>query len=67
MKSLIFISLIVGVFTRSYPLYKQCNAAWKDDKIGTSSHTICYAGCIISSAAMALAGNGHNYNPKTLN
>lgn len=35
--------------------------------MGTSSNTICSAGCLMSSASMALAGTGHNYNPSTLN
>jgi hypothetical protein len=59
--------LAVGVFTRTYPLYKQCDPAWKNEQLGTSSNTICSAGCLMSSASMALTGTGHSFNPSTLN
>ena len=62
-----FCLLIAFVFSRNYPMYKQCDSAWGKDQLGTSSNTICSAGCLMSSAAMALAGTGQNYNPKTLN
>jgi ABC-type bacteriocin/lantibiotic exporter with double-glycine peptidase domain len=48
-------------------MYKQCDPAWRNEQLGTSSSTICSAGCLMSSAAMALAGTGHSYNPSTLN
>ena len=67
MKVVIFVFLVVGVFTRTYPLYKQCDSAWKNEQLGTSSSTICSAGCLMSSASMALAGTGHSFNPSTLN
>ena len=67
MKLLLIAVLIVACLSRSYPLYKQCDARWANDQLGTSSNTICKAGCLMSSAAMALAGHGHDYNPKTLN
>ena len=68
MKNLIIICLFIAfVLCRNYPLYKQCDSAWGNDQLGTSSKTICQAGCLMSSAAMALSGTGHSYNPKTLN
>ena len=48
-------------------MYKQCDSAWGKEQLGTSSNTICSAGCLMSSAAMALSGTGHKYNPSTLN
>jgi hypothetical protein len=67
MKIVILVLLVVGVFTRTYPLYKQCDPAWKNEQLGTSSNTICSAGCLMSSASMALTGTGHSFNPSTLN
>lgn len=67
MKIAILAILVIGVISRTYPLYKQCDAQWKNEQLGTSSNTICSAGCLMSSAAMALAGTGHSYNPSTLN
>lgn len=67
MKILILALLIVATFSRSYPLYKQCDSAWGSQQLGTSSNTICSAGCLMSSASMALSGTGHSYNPGTLN
>ena len=52
---------------RSYPLYKQCDPKWGNDQLGTSSNTICRAGCLMSSVAMALSGCGISYNPQSLN
>ena len=60
-------AFLVAAFARNYPLYKQCDPKWANDQLGTSSNTICKAGCLMSSAAMALAGTGHSYNPQTLN
>lgn len=67
MKIAIFALLVVGILTRTYPMYKQCDNAWRNEQLGTSSNTICSAGCLMSSAAMALSGTGHSYNPSTLN
>lgn len=67
MKLAILALLVVGILTRNYPLYKQCDPAWGSQQLGTSSQTICQAGCLMSSAAMGLSGTGHNYNPSTLN
>ena len=67
-KNLILAGLLLSiVVARNYPMYKQCDSQWANDQLGTSSNTICKAGCLMSSAAMALAGTGHSYNPKTLN
>ena len=52
----------------SFPMYKQCDSKWGSQPLGTGGgKTICQAGCLMSSAAMALAGTGHSYNPETLN
>ena len=48
----------------SYVLYKQCDARWKSQRLGTSSATICSAGCLMSSVAMVLS---NHFNPSTLN
>lgn len=67
MKVLIFTLLVVGILSRNYPMYKQCDPAWGSQQLGTSSQTICQAGCLMSSAAMGLSGVGRAYNPSTLN
>lgn len=67
MKTLLTILLITAVFARSYPMYKQCDPRWGSERLGTSSNTICSAGCLMSSVSMALSGTGHNFNPSTLN
>ncbi len=66
-KTLLITLLIVFSNCRSYPLYSQCDSKWANDKMGTSSKTICQIGCLMSSASMALAGTGKSYNPGTLN
>jgi ABC-type bacteriocin/lantibiotic exporter with double-glycine peptidase domain len=66
-KTIILTVLVAFVAARTYPMYKQCDPQWAHDQLGTSSDTICSAGCLMSSASMALAGTGHSYNPKTLN
>ena len=64
---------VVAVFvalalTYSFPMYKQCDSKWGSQQLGTGGgKTICQAGCLMSSAAMALSGTGHSYNPETLN
>lgn len=67
MKSIILSLLVVAILSRNYPLYKQCDPKWANEQLGTSSVTICKAGCLMSSMAMALSGTGHSYNPSTLN
>jgi hypothetical protein len=59
--------ILVIASCRTYPLYKQCDSKWGNDQLGTSSNTICKAGCLMSSVSMALSGIGKNYNPGTLN
>lgn len=39
-------------------LYKQCGESWSGNELGTSSNTICSAGCAMSSVAMSLATDG---------
>ncbi len=53
----------------NYPLYKQCDPKWGKEQLGTSpTETICSAGCLMSSAAMALYAIGNTqFNPSTLN
>jgi hypothetical protein len=67
MKLLILALLVAVCLARTYPLYKQCDSRWGNEHLGTSANTICKAGCLMSSAAMALSGTGHSYNPGTLN
>lgn len=51
----------------SWAAYKQCDSRWANDHLGTSSNTICSAGCAMSSLAMYLTTRGHSFTPKTLN
>lgn len=67
MKIAILTILVIGSLSRTYPLYRQCDPQWSNEQLGTSSNTICSDGCLMSSAAMALTGIGHNFNPSTLN
>ena len=66
-KALLLLLLTVSVFGRTYPLFKQCDAAWRNEQLGTGSGTICSDGCLVSSVAMALTGLGHGTNPSALN
>ena len=66
-KELTLLTLLVVALSRNYPLYKQCDPQWANEQLGTSSNTICKAGCTMSSVAMALSGTGHSFNPSTLN
>ena len=40
------------------PLYKQCDARWGSNIIGSGPDTICRVGCLMSSVAMALTDRG---------
>ena len=56
----------------AYPLFKQCDARWKNDQLGTSAKNICQAGCLMSSVSMVLNDchktvGGQSSNPHTLN
>lgn len=66
-KYLLIAVLVFLATSRSYPLYKQCDSRWGSEQLGTSSNTICKAGCAMSSLAMGLAGIGKSFNPSTLN
>ena len=66
-KATLLLVLVAAAFCRTYPLFKQCDSRWGSHQLGTSSATICSAGCAMSSVAMGLAGVGKNYNPGTLN
>lgn len=66
-KVLVIALILVIASCRNYPMYKQCDSKWGSEQLGTSSNTICKAGCLMSSVSMALSGCGKNYNPGTLN
>lgn len=67
-KLLVFLGCVLFLASsRTYPMYKQCDPAWRNDQLGTSSNTICSAGCLMSSAAMALTGTVKEFTPATLN
>lgn len=67
LKTILCTLLVVMALSRTYPTFKQCDSRWGSNQLGTSSKTICNAGCAMSSVAMGLAGAGKNYNPGTLN
>ena len=64
---IVLVALITVISARNYPLYKQCDSRWGSEQLGTSSNTICSAGCLMSSAAMALSAVGSSQTPSTLN
>jgi hypothetical protein len=66
-KKLTLALILTLAISRTYPMFKQCDPRWAKEQLGTSNNTICTAGCLISSASMALAGTGHKFNPSTLN
>jgi hypothetical protein len=66
-KAALLLALVVISLSRTYPIFKQCDSKWGSEQLGFSSNTICSAGCLMSSVAMALAGTGHDFNPSTLN
>ena len=62
----------VAAVASSYPIYKQCDSRWGSDQLGSSSATICSAGCLMSSVSMVLADcsksiSGAVATPRTLN
>jgi len=62
----------VGIIPKSYTLFKQCSEPWGNDKLGTSTITICDAGCAMSSLSMILNTWGEKVygtttDPGTLN
>jgi len=55
---------------RNFPLFKQCDGRWANDRLGSS--TVCSIGCLMSSVSMALNGlgravDGQAANPGVLN
>ena len=67
MKALLLASLLLLAAARDYPLYSQCDPKWSKERLGTSSHTICEAGDLVSALAMGMTGVGHTQTPSTLN
>jgi hypothetical protein len=63
---LLFI-LLTHSACRHYPLYKQNDRQWAQERLGNGSNTIAKAGCLITSVAMALTAIGRSFNPSTLN
>jgi len=60
--------IVVLINAKTFPMFKQCDPAWRNDQLGTSSNTICSAGCLMSSVSMALAGTVRpDINPSILN
>lgn len=67
-KILLICLLPILAISINFPMFKQCDPKWANEQLGTSSNTICRAGCLMSSAAMALAGTVQkSFNPSTLN
>ncbi len=62
----LFLALCMAL-ARDYPQYNQCDPKWKDEKLGTSTNTICQVGALVSAAAIGLSGIGINQNPSSLN
>ena len=50
-----------------WKLYKQCDSKWGSHRLGTSSKTICKAGCAMSSIAMSLYRYGERINNEEAN
>lgn len=50
----------------SWTLYKQCDGQWAHNPLGTSSNTICSAGCAMSSVAMSLTTKGETIGGATV-
>ena len=68
----LFAIATLALTATAFPLYKQCDSRWSSDRLGTSSSTICKAGCLMSSVSMVIADCGKSIDgatatPKTLN
>jgi len=53
-----FFAVLISFCVAACPnwvMYKQCDSKWGSHELGTSSATICSAGCAMSSVAMILA------------
>ena len=48
----------------AYPQFSQCDDRWRYDKLGTSSKTLCQAGCLMTSVAMILNDCGKTVDGK---
>lgn len=59
MQSLLIFSLLTLSFSRTYPLYKQCDPKWGNDQLGNTTTTLCKSGSAVSSVAMALTSTNH--------
>ena len=64
LKTLVFISLSILIFSQPYPLYKQCDNEWGYQQMGISFYDLCDAGSVVCCLAMS---SPNNYNPGTLN
>lgn len=51
----------------AWTMFKQCDAQWGSQNLGTCALTICQAGCAMTSVAMILATRGVQTNPSILN
>eukprot|EP01088_Endostelium_zonatum_P011419 TRINITY_DN25552_c0_g1_i1.p1 TRINITY_DN25552_c0_g1~~TRINITY_DN25552_c0_g1_i1.p1 ORF type:complete len:217 (+),score=15.51 TRINITY_DN25552_c0_g1_i1:36-686(+) len=76
--SLLLVVLFVGIVLADVPyhwtMYKQCDGKWANDRMGTTSETICRIGCAMSCVAMSLdsfgervPGSNAQITPATLN
>jgi len=59
---LLALLLVVFAYGTAFPKYSQCDARWKDHRLGTSGKTICQAGCLMTSVTMMLRGFGKKVN-----
>ena len=71
---MIFLGLActLGMALATPKSYLQCDKQWKDEKIGTSSSTICNKGDLLTVIAMQASGcsikiNSQSVNPQNLN
>jgi len=51
---IIIIIVLFTIASSGFVLYKQCDTRWGSQQLGTCSETICSAGCLMTSLAMAL-------------
>jgi hypothetical protein len=58
--------LNLNTTSNGWTMYKQCDSQWANQQLGTCDHTICSAGCAMSSVAMILTTKGANHNPGNL-
>eukprot|EP01086_Lenisia_limosa_P007360 TRINITY_DN27018_c1_g1_i1.p1 TRINITY_DN27018_c1_g1~~TRINITY_DN27018_c1_g1_i1.p1 ORF type:complete len:190 (-),score=23.72 TRINITY_DN27018_c1_g1_i1:80-598(-) len=68
--SLVLLVLALASSAFAFHSYKQCDDRWKNEKLGTSSVTICHAGCAMTSLAMITDTwnkNSTTYTPHVMN